>query len=122
MTTMDLHRERTFRISLITKIAVLILFILLIVSGIWFYLFDERTLRQQIVNELTSIAELKTSQIVDWNNEWMTDITVFSRNPFFITKILQWENEKNDQALDELNSLGGWESQRWLHDSSPSSV
>ena len=52
---------------------------ILITIGAYFYFsYEERTIHYEKQNELKAIAELKISQIAEWNKERLTAARIFS--------------------------------------------
>ena len=73
---------------------------ILITIGAYFYFsYEERTIHYEKQNELKAIAELKISQISNWNREILSDANMLSRSPFFIQGIENWISSKPSSSV-----------------------
>lgn len=70
--------------------------------GAYFYFsYEAKTIRTETHNELKTIAELKTSQIIDWNNERLADIKIFSQGYFFKKSLEKWLASRTNKSYKE---------------------
>ena len=65
------------------SIALIIIFLAILGTGILFYQWQEQQITGQVTGDLTSIGSLKSGQITAWRNERIGDATVLSQNRFF---------------------------------------
>lgn len=77
-------------------------------GGSWFYLCQERLLRQSAEDELQTIAKLKVDQVLAWRSEQVADSAALMGNPFFIEGVARWMTSptaENTQAILKLFRL-----------------
>lgn len=90
-------------------IALGMIVVVLLGGGGWFYYEEQQHLRHTMENELLTIAELKTDQIVEWRAERLADAALLSQNPYFIEGVTRWLTNHNqaDKAkmLEEFRVL-----------------
>jgi hypothetical protein len=84
-------------------LATCVAFFLLV--GISAYLIQSKRTLEQETFRLTSISQLKTSQIESWLAERKDDAEVISRNPAFMSLLDSWLNGHDDNAGIRLR---GW--------------
>jgi two-component system, LuxR family, sensor kinase FixL len=68
------------RISPGIVIAIILIFLVIILAGIFFYHTEEQLTKNQITGDLMSITVLKTDQIVAWREERLGDAAVISQD------------------------------------------
>ncbi|WP_051328271.1 PAS domain S-box protein [Desulfatirhabdium butyrativorans] len=61
-----------------------ILVVAILITGSWFYNHHNANMRQRVVDQLRSIAELKVEQISRWRSEQLADASTFLGTPFMI--------------------------------------
>jgi len=79
----------------------LAVFILIISGGYFYYRNAEKTIRQEKHNYLKTIADLKTSQIVNWREERLADADVFIET-FIRQTFQQWLYSQDSTLKNEL--------------------
>jgi two-component system cell cycle sensor histidine kinase/response regulator CckA len=62
----------------------------LLVGGVWLYRDQEAQLRQQVVSELTAVANLKVAQITDWRAEQLQEGAELLARPLLTAQVVQW--------------------------------
>ena len=70
----------------------------LLIAGIFFYRYQERTAQETVKEQLTTLAELKAKQINDWLEERLADAFNLARSPFLATEISNYLR-KPDEML-----------------------
>jgi PAS domain S-box-containing protein len=81
-------------------VLVIIISLLLFTSGAYLYFSnDVKTTRREAYNELNAIADLKISQIANWNAERLSDAKTFSQNQFFVTGLKNLCRNKSNASL-----------------------
>jgi two-component system cell cycle sensor histidine kinase/response regulator CckA len=75
--------------------------VIIILGGYFFYASQERHWQQQIQDQLTSIAELKTSQITLWRTERLSDAEYLMDSTLYIEGITEWLESK-DVELEQI--------------------
>ena len=92
-----LNTRQTFILALI--------FIVLVVSittvGYSYYKSYEKHYRMEMENQLSSIAELKVSELVQWRKERLGDASIFYKNPNFSDLVKNYFRNPNDLALEK---------------------
>ncbi|MDP3912894.1 MAG: PAS domain S-box protein [Bacteroidota bacterium] len=87
----------------------LIISVLLILGGYFYYSHSYRQLRTEKENDLKAIAELKIDQLVQWNKERTANAKVISLSPLFSNGVEKWlldkRNKKNELNIKERLSL-----------------
>lgn len=73
--------------------------LLLAVGGYWYYVNDTQAVRRERYNELKAIADLKTSQIIAWRAERLSDARLQVNDPLFQNTLQQWLTNPLDAAL-----------------------
>lgn len=71
----------------------IIFFILIIAVNVLGYVYYENQkdhITKEKQNELLAISDLKVSQIVNWRNERLSDLSFISDNPLVISQLHQW--------------------------------
>lgn len=92
-------------------ILIFLLFSLGIISSGYFYYYHEQAfLKQEKLDDLTAIADLKIKQIVDWRKERLGDATLIMKDTFFATRIKDWlegraKSGLRDEILHRLKAL-----------------
>jgi two-component system sensor histidine kinase/response regulator len=86
---------------------VLLVFMLLVggigTAGYLSYRHQQEVIHKNIQNELSAVADLKLSQIVNWRNERLADGTCVSRNLFFGRAAQRWlKGGAPEQAKDDV--------------------
>lgn len=79
----------------------IILSLLIISVGYYFYKNRESTILQQKYLELKTIADLKQNQIEQWLHQRNADVKVLRQVPFFIEGISQWLQNTNNLLMKE---------------------
>jgi PAS domain S-box-containing protein len=74
--------------------------------GYFTYWNDEQRILSQAERQITSIAELKTQELVQWREERLADSAVFSRNPAFIALFRRYLQQPGDVVTRQ--HLLGW--------------
>jgi predicted AlkP superfamily phosphohydrolase/phosphomutase len=59
------------------------LLILILLSILFFFTKEEDKAYSHLKNDITNIAEIKIQQFVDWHNDRLADLKMFSQSPFF---------------------------------------
>lgn len=77
---------------------VVIFSVLIILMGYFFYLDEEKTIRQNINNQLKSVTDLKAKQISDWYVDEMHDAEVIAQNTFLIDLIEKYFSDKSTES------------------------
>ncbi len=62
----------------------------IIIGGLWYYRAEGERLRENAVNQLTSVAHLKISQIATWREERIKEAAMISHSTFFIENVDRW--------------------------------
>ena len=79
--------ENFFKKEHRTPIYLLLIFVLftigIITAGVLYYKSNEKHYRTEVEQQLTAIADLKVSQIVQWRNERLGDAEMFFGNRDF---------------------------------------
>jgi signal transduction histidine kinase len=70
-------------------------------TGYFYYDYERAYFKQEKVNELTAIADLKTNQISDWRKERLADATTITKDPFFAARVKYWLEGKANPNLKE---------------------
>ncbi len=91
----------------------IIFFILIIAVNVLGYVYYENQkdhITKEKQNELLAISDLKVSQIVNWRNERLSDLSFISDNPLVISQLHQWllnpgENRLREEILAWMKSL-----------------
>ena len=83
--------KKNFPSGFIKKWQFILLIILvcgmIIIGGLIYFKFEERTIRNEKYNELKAVAELKINQIVQWRKERIGDAVIMSQSHIFNTAI-----------------------------------
>jgi signal transduction histidine kinase len=85
----------------------IIVCIFVITGGIIYYKYQANSIRRTGQDQLTAIANLKASQIQNWNLERLDDAENLTNNPFFIEGLKRFISSKTDTSLEAalLNNL-----------------
>jgi PAS domain S-box-containing protein len=75
------------RISPGIVIAIILIFLVIILAGIFFYHTEEQLTKNQITGDLMSITVLKTDQIVAWREERLGDAAVISQDRLLMDSV-----------------------------------
>jgi PAS domain S-box-containing protein len=67
--------------------------------GYLFYSAQEKAVQEASFNQLTSIANLKVDQIIQWRKERMGDLHVTAESPFFSEPVLRLLDNPDDEGL-----------------------
>ena len=73
--------------------------LILIVGSYIFFSYEAQFIRSQKHVELKAIAELKISQIVNWNREILSDTKMFSQSPFFANSLKNWLGTRSNLSV-----------------------
>ncbi len=73
--------------------------IIIIIGAYLYFSYEEQTIKTEKHNELKAIAELKISQIANWNKERFTDAKIFSQSPFFVNGLENWVGSKSNLSV-----------------------
>lgn len=79
-----------------------VLLLILIAGGLWFFLSQEKQLRHKVEGELQSIAELKVNQIVRWRGELLADARVIGENPYITAPLSQWLASPSPASVERI--------------------
>lgn len=72
----------------------------IVLFGLNFYYRQRDEIRKEKYDELSAIATLKVSQIVNWRNERFSDALVLTKdNNIFATALKRWFDNKRDTVL-----------------------
>jgi hypothetical protein len=71
----------------------------LVIGGILFFRHQTQLIRAQQIDDLQTIAELKTDQFVQWRLERLGDVKSNTSNPFMRKAVIEWAANPNDTAL-----------------------
>ena len=71
-------------------------------SGYLYYAQQKEHLRKETGNNLSSIADLKVKQIVNWREERLADAETIYNNPLIISHIQQWLNSGSSDIKQEI--------------------
>jgi len=99
---MDVEKESFPRWLIVVLTAGLFI---LLVGGTYFYREQESTVRQQVVNEFTTIGHLKVNQIIDWRRDRLKNAAIMMENPFFRQAVIRYFADPKEQNTQELRSL-----------------
>lgn len=101
-----LRRESGEKISLVGLIAIfLLLMIGLGLGSAWNYLNYEQSLRQEVDEQLASIAALKIEQLTNWRAERLADARIFYQNPDFSREVaVFYQNPAEAAARAEVSA------------------
>ncbi len=91
---------KTFKTHLLLIFCLVV--ISLLVLGVFFYQYQKKQIREQVVNDLSSIIELKVARLVNWRHERLADAYVLSKTPFLIKGVEHWLSEQDEKDLNEL--------------------
>jgi PAS domain S-box-containing protein len=84
----------------------IILFLILAIgigtSGFLFYKQQRISLRKEVINNIASIADLKTRQIAAWRQERLGDAETISRNPLIIHHLREWLKSGSPETKEEI--------------------
>ncbi len=69
--------------------------------GYFYYGHAEAFLKQEKLNELKVVADLKIKQIVDWRQERLGDADVIMKDSFFAARVKDWLEGRNRLAFNE---------------------
>src|SRR5665647_548309 len=78
----------------------------IIIAGVLYYKSNEKQFRTEIENQLTAIADLKVSQIVQWQKERLGDGNIFYNNEVFTSHVISFL--KNPNNLEAKNYIQTW--------------
>lgn len=101
--TLDDNLKSNRRNYLISRRYVLLLITvissLLLLSSYLYYNVDSNYIKQEKDNQLKTIANLKFSQIYDWNKERFADAKIFSSNPYLIKIVHDFLISKSNSRI-----------------------
>lgn len=87
-------------------IAILLLFIAVLLAGILFYYrSQEHLVKQNVTDDLTSIALLKTNQIAAWRSERLGDAEVLSQDPILTGGVRDYTASPDPVIREKLLTL-----------------
>ena len=95
--------ERTFRLGSAAVIVTLVCVVFL--GGAWLYRQQGRDLRQQAEDELSSIAQLKASEIATWRTDRLLDGQRMSSSPSIGLFVRRWLEDPTPQHAEQLEAL-----------------
>ena len=102
MLTSELFNSSKLKYFLYPIAGLILLFILSYV----YYLIEQKEIKKERHNELTIIAKLKFEQIVDWKNETLYEVKLYSQIDRLVKSSLSIINNQNYQTSKEyLNQL-----------------
>ncbi|MGZ4887035.1 MAG: hypothetical protein ACXVJK_04725, partial [Candidatus Aminicenantales bacterium] len=77
----------------------------IVASGFFFYGNFKRHFRAEIESQLSAVAELKVSELVDWRAQRLGDASIFYKNASFSGLVRQFfEKPKDPAARDQLRT------------------
>src|SRR5450759_490086 len=82
----------------------------ILITGYFYYAYQRAYFKQEKVEELAAIADLKIKQIVDWRKERLADAIMIKEDPFFAARVNDWlkgsaKSELKDEILHRLKAL-----------------
>ena len=83
----------------------LIFSLIIIISAYLYYHSEEIQIRDQKINELRAVSELKSNEIEKWYKDEMGDAELISRNPALIEYLSLYLNSKSAEHKSKLLSL-----------------
>jgi PAS domain S-box-containing protein len=102
--------ENLFKKENRTPIYLALIFVLfsigIITAGVLYYKSYENHYRTEVEQQLTAIADLKVSQIVQWRKERLADGLIFYKNEVFVDLIKRYFKDQND--LDAKKRIFAW--------------
>ncbi len=90
---------KTSKLYIITTF--LVLSLLIIISGYFYYKFAQKSYKKQISQELSSIADMKVHEIIHWRNERLADAELFHGNKAFSALIKRYFQNPDDSAASK---------------------
>ncbi|MBU2492665.1 MAG: PAS domain S-box protein [Bacteroidetes bacterium] len=95
---MDIKKKNKFGEKKQFLFLTLILTILIIIAGYFYYDKEEKKIRGQKQNELKAIAQLKINQISEWYKDELIDAMAISHNNLLVERIEKYlENQGNEK-------------------------
>ncbi|MFA5078455.1 MAG: PAS domain S-box protein [Dehalococcoidia bacterium] len=92
-------------ISSYTPLTLLLIFVFLsigiLIAGHFFYSSYEHNYRSQVEHQLSSIADLKASELIQWRKERIGDANLLFRNPVFSNTVQAFLERPDDTASKE---------------------
>ncbi len=76
-----------------------ILFALILASVTLFYRSEKEKAFLHLKNDVKDISEIKIRQFVDWHNDRLADLRMFSESPFLTSAISSWVDKQLDDRL-----------------------
>ena len=78
-----------------------ILFALILASVTLFYRAEKEKAFLHLKNDVKDISEIKIKQFVDWHNDRLADLRMFSESPFLTSAISSWVDKQSDNNLKQ---------------------
>ncbi len=72
------------------KTVLVLMVLLLLAGGAWFYRTQEKQMRLGAEQELQVVANLKVKQIADWRDDQLAEGKEISMNTFFVEEVARW--------------------------------
>ena len=85
-------------------ITIVLLFIVILGTGIFFYQSQEKQIKDRITSDLTAIATLKANQIAVWRADRLYDAQVISSGAFFIEGADHYLTYGDDESREKILS------------------
>jgi PAS domain S-box-containing protein len=77
----------------------LLLSFLLVITGLFYYNYEKKLIEADAYSDLKSIADEKTSLILEWRKERVDNTRNISYSPFFVEAVSKWLTNKNDISM-----------------------
>jgi len=90
-----------------TALVLIVLILVIIAAGILFYQSQERQIKDSVVDDLSSIALLKTEQIAAWREERLGDAEVLSQNRILIDGMNRYLASPDPASRQKILTLFG---------------
>src|SRR5512133_2314146 len=88
--------------TLWTKALLVLVLILLLAGGLWFYLEQKEAMRLEIEKNLTAIAHLKADQIAAWRNDQLHDAAILQGDPFIRASVVYFLADPSEEHRQDL--------------------
>ena len=98
--------ESATRASYVLALVFVALAVGIVAAGYFYYRHYEENFRIQVERELSSVAELKRDELVQWRNERLGDGVVFQKNAAFTNLARRYLNEPEEPEPQE--QLSAW--------------
>lgn len=81
-----------------------VLLLVLVAGGAWFYRGQQQHAREGIESELSAVAELKAHQIAEWRAERVDEGAELTERPLLAARIRQWLEAPSAGGLEQLQA------------------